>query len=169
MAIWSTSIETLQVNCLLQRLSVLAPHDMDTSQPQTNHGTQTLSDNLTTSQRRPMKKALSIAIQYHELSLYWEEPALELPNAHKDLAVIRELLTGLQPALTSSDHVSLIFSCWLDRYGYEYENIRTLWDNPEDETRSSWPTMANIVSKQTTSNQSLDYSFDAVFCTRCQL
>jgi hypothetical protein len=58
-----------------------------------------------------MKKALSIAIQYHELSLYWEEPALELPNAHKDLAVIRELLTGLQPALTSSDHVSLIFSC----------------------------------------------------------
>lgn len=88
----------------------VAPHDMDTSQPQINHGTQTLSDNPATSQRIPIKKALSIAIQYHELSLYWEEPALELPNAHKDLAVIRELLMGLPPALTSSDYVSLTFS-----------------------------------------------------------
>lgn len=46
--------------------------------------------------RRPKKKALSIAIRYHELSGKHphEDPKLELPNGHKDPVALKKLLTS---------------------------------------------------------------------------
>jgi hypothetical protein len=46
--------------------------------------------------RRVKKKALSIAIRYHELSAKHpeEEPKLELPFGHKDPGYLNEILTS---------------------------------------------------------------------------
>ena len=67
---------------------------MDASLPYVSLEKEKELADIEASSERPTKKALSIAVQYHDLWRHWNEPALELPYAHKDVDVIRKLLTS---------------------------------------------------------------------------
>lgn len=88
----------------------------------------------------PVKKALSVAVQYS--CLKQADPMLELEGTHNDTLTVRSLLVGEcgQPIFES---VLILTRRHIDVYGYKEDDVLIIMDNESD--HDHWPTRENIV------------------------